>query len=129
MNPYIIIAVLLAFALSNASSYLYGGHIQKAQDIASAKQEQDRAIKDANDAAAKDKAQAVAQAAKDAQARTVASMLRSQANAVIKPQPVVCDWNDASFGLLVATVNAANGDTGGTSKLPDAVRRSNGPGK
>lgn len=131
MNPYILLALGIAWLLSIVGADTFG--YRRAENAAKAAQvvAVDAAINDANRQAEKDKLLAVANAQKEAQARTIASMLRTKTNEAItaKPLPVACDWSPASFGLLVASINAANNSAGPGDKLPDAVRRANAPGK
>lgn len=131
LNPYIIIAVLLAIISAGGGGFLYGGRVQKALDDQAQLKAVQTAVDDANKQASADKAVAIKQASLDAAARTRQAFIRSQANDEFRkdPLPVNCNWGVPAFRLLIESVAAANGDKTTPDSLPASVRRANSPGK
>lgn len=131
MNPYVLMALGVAWLLSMAASEHFG--YTRAENAAKARQADavTQAIVEYDEVAEQDKALAIKSAQAEARSRTIANTIRTKANEAItaKPLPVSCDWNTDSFGLLIASVNGANDNKGASDKLPDAVRRANAPGK
>lgn len=131
MNPYLLMALGIAWALSVLGADHFG--YTRAENAAKAHQADaiNRAIVEYDAIAEQDKQQSIANARRDALARTAANSIRTKANDVIaaKPLPDSCDWNPDSFGLLVAAVNGANDNPATPDRLPDAVRASNRAGK
>lgn len=127
LNPWLILAVVLAIGASGASGFFYGQHVQLAEDSAAQTAAVKTAVDDANRLAEADKRKAVLAAAAAATAKTKQQEIRSRANVVIHEAPLAasCDWNEPSFRLLGDAITAANGDAPATDSLPDAVRKAN----
>jgi hypothetical protein len=128
MNPWVLIAIGVAFVASNASSFFYGQHVEAAEQAqAQQKLVTDKLAEAAVNAEA-DKQAAIKAAKAEGIAAGRAAALRGKGNEAIRNEPLAaaCDWRPQSFSVLVAAVRDANGATPADTGLSDAVRRANG---
>jgi hypothetical protein len=128
LNPWVLLAIVLAIGTAGATGY-YKGHTA-AQDAARAQfaTELEATIAEHNANAAIDMQAAADNAAREAAARTRTAMLRGRANeiTVAKPMPVSCNLDSDRFGLLVAAVKEANGDSADAAgRVRDAAKSVN----
>lgn len=123
MNPYAIIAILVAFAASNAGSYFYGQHTQENADKAAQVDAIHQAILDYDAIAQQDKDTAVRQASQRAAQSQRSADIRNKSDEAIRnqPLPVSCDWSDESFRLLVDAVNNAANNPPAQPGVPNAM--------
>ena len=131
--PSLLIIIIFGavLAVTNASSFFYGKHVQSAEDKAEQLTAVNQAVTDANKQAKRDLDQAVIAADKAAKAKTRTITIRGQAVEVIRevPLPATCDWSPAAFGVLLDAVNAASDKPESTGSLPQPLPRAGTAGK
>lgn len=123
MNPWIILAVVVAIAGAGGGGFLYGGHVQKAEDIAEQKKAVDAAIAEHNKDTVIDMQAAYERGQQEAKVRVITRTIQGEANAITAsaPIPVTCRLDDNRMRLLGRAINVANGDADTPAGLPVVV--------
>lgn len=121
-NPYIIIALLLAWAASLVGVYRFAAHNTENATLAAAKVQQDAAIADFNQKAAQDLKAAVAVERKRQQIRTVTQTIVERIQNA-PSVPVSCNLDPASLldvkSALRGPPEASSGQSG--SGMPESA--------
>lgn len=132
MTPLVMLGILLALLATGGGSFLYGQHVQKAEDAAAEKDQIVQAISDYDEIAEAEKKRVVAQAVARTRAEQDAANLQGAGDESIRKNPLAanCDWDVATFELLLSSVKAAGGASAADKPgVPDAVRRTVPPTK
>lgn len=131
MNPWLILAVVLAIGGAGVGGYFKGQNDQENSDKAARVEAVDLAIEEANRVAEADKRKAVAAASRRAAAKTRTITIQGEAREIIRevPMPAECNWDDRSFGILRDAISASNDQPASPGKLPVPVSAVANPGK
>lgn len=125
-NPWILLAVVLAFAASNAGSFLYGQHVEAGQEAKAREKAVTAAITAHEEQTAEDMATAYEVGLAKGRARTAAASNRESFNNALSAaprRPDACDMPRAAYDRLLDAVSLANADEGSTVVVPKPVSK------
>ena len=110
--PSLLIIIIFGaiLAVTNASSFFYGKHVQSAEDKAAQLTAVNQAVTDANKQAKRDLDQAVIAADKAAKARTRTIKIQGEAREIVRevPMPAECDADPGYMRVLGDAIANAN---------------------
>ena len=131
MNPYLILAIVLAIGGAGTGGFFYGQHVQQAYDIAEQKKAVDAAITQHNADTLIDMQAAYERGQAEAKVKVITRTIQGEANAISasKPLPVTCRLDDGRMGLLRRAIAASNGDADPAGGMPVVVPQDKPAGK
>lgn len=121
-NPYVLLGGLVLAIGFFLSGFFYGRHYEKGQQALDVVTVQNQVLNDANRDVEVETRRSLASATAEAAARLHAAnvRLRGERDAALKAQSS-CSRDPMSMGLLIESINSANGKEAAANKLPEPV--------
>jgi hypothetical protein len=129
MNITVILAVVVGLILTHAGAFWKGMSHEETKQKAAYSKQLEKAIADHEQTALVDMQAAWEAATELARYKTQAKTTRAKLDSDIARAPSACRLDDVSFGLLLDTVKAANGETGPSNSVPLGLRPPRDAGK